>query len=139
MRQDPQQVQAGPAQPQRRRVMMAVAAIAGLALTRRLPAPFDAGAEFFETGGDLLGQLLKALGYRVDASAALTNADIELHLTRILRAPLAVLASDQDVKRRIRRNIEADYQAGDIRVVDGWWLSATEANCLELIERARAG
>lgn len=139
MKQDSQQVHADLAQPQRRQVMMAVAAIAGLALTGRSPAPLDTGAEFFETGGDLLGQLLKALGYRVDASAALANADIELHLSRILRAPLAVLASDQDLKRRIRRNIEADYQAGDIRIVDGWWLSATEANCLELIERLRAG
>lgn len=135
MRQDPEPVHEDLARPQRRQVIMALAAVASLASTMRSPALLDAG-------GDALGQLLKALGYDIDKSVALTNADVELHLARILRAPLAVLASDpsaQDLKRRIRRNIEADYRAGDIRVVDGWWLSATEANCLELIEQVRAG
>ena len=125
---------------QRRRVMAAVAAVAGLALTMTSPTLRNAGSDFFEKGSDGLGRLLKALGYEVNESVALTSADVELHVSRILRAPLAMLASDpsaQDLKHRIRRNIEADYQAGDIRVVDGWWLSATEASCLELIEQVR--
>lgn len=135
MRQDPEPVHEDLARLQRRQVMMAMAAVASLALTMRSPALLNAD-------GDPLGQLLKALGYDVDKSVALTNADVELHLTRILRAPLALLASDpsaQDLRQRIRRNIEADYQAGDIRVVNGWWLSATEASCLELIELVHAG
>jgi hypothetical protein len=125
------------AQPQRRQLMMAIAAIAGLALTTRLPALLNAGGD-----PDPLAQLLKALGYDAGESVALTNAEVELHLGRILRAPLAVLSSDpsaQELRQRIRRNIEADYRAGDIRVIDGWWLSATEANCLALIEQVRAG
>lgn len=135
MKQETQQVRGDEALPQRRQVMMAIAAVAGLALTLKPPALLDAS-------GDTLGQLLKALGYDAGKRATLTNADVELHLSRILRAPFAVLASDpsaQDLKRRICCNIEADYQAGDIRVVEGWWLSATEASCLELIEQVRAG
>lgn len=133
MSQDSEPLHAGLAQPQRREVMMAIAAIAGLALTAQSPALLDAGS-------DSLRRLLKALGYDVGRGPVLTNADVELHLSRILRAPLAGLASDssaQDLRQRIRRNIEADYRAGDIRVVDGWWLSATEANCLELLEQVR--
>lgn len=140
MSQDPRQLHEGLAQPQRRQVMLAVAAIAGLALTIKSPALIDAGADLVEAGSDLLGQMLQALGQ--EASVGVTNAAVELHLGRILRAPLATLAPDVsvlDLKDRIRRNIEADYRAGDIRVVNGWWLSATEANCLELIAQVSAG
>jgi hypothetical protein len=135
MSQDSEPMHEELAQPQRRQLMMAIAAIGGLALTAQSPELLDAGA-------DPLAQLLKALGYDAGKSVALTNADVELHLGRILRAPFVVLVSDpstQDLRQRIRRNIEADYRAGDIRVIDGWWLSATEANCLELIEQVRAG
>lgn len=142
MRQDLEQAHDDRVQPQRRQLMMAIAAIAGLSLTMRSPTLLNAGAEALETGRDLLAQLLNALGQQADRSMATTNAAVELQLSSILRAPLSVFASDvstHDLKQRIRRNIEADYQAGDIRIVDGWWLSATEANCLELIEQVRAG
>jgi hypothetical protein len=132
MSQDSEPVHADLAQPQRRQLMMAIAAIAGLALTRQSPALLSAG-------GDALRHFLKVLGYDVHNSVALTNADVELHLSRILRAPPASDPSPRDLKQRIRRNIESDYQAGDIRVVNGWWLSATEASCLELLEQVRAG
>lgn len=134
MSQDPEQVHEDLAQPQRRQVMMALTAIAGLALTVKSPAWFDAG-------GDLLGQLLQALGQKADKGIAMTDAAVDLHLSRILRTPLSALAPDasvQELKQRIRHNIEADYRTGDIRVVDGWWLSATEASCLELIEQVSA-
>jgi hypothetical protein len=135
MSQDSEPVQANLAQPQRRQLMMAIAAIAGLALTTQSPALLGAG-------GDALRHFLKVLGYDVHNGVALTNADVELYLSRILRVPLAALESHpsaRDLKERIRRNIEADYQAGDIRVINGWWLSATEASCLELLEQVRAG
>jgi hypothetical protein len=135
MSQDSEPVHEGLAQPHRRQLMMAIAAIAGLALTTQSPA-------WLSAGGDPLRRFLKALGYDMDNGVALASADVELHLSRILRVPLAVLASDpsaRELRQRIRRNIEEDYRAGDIRVIDGWWLSATEANCLELLEQVRAG
>ena len=140
MSQDTQQLHEGLAQPQRRQVMLAVAAIAGLALTIKSPAVMDAGVDLVEAGRDLLGRMLQALGQ--ERGVGVTNAAVELHLRRILGAPLAGLAPDVsvlDLKQRIRNNIEADYRAGDIRIVNGWWLSATEASCLELIEQVGAG
>lgn len=82
------------------------------------------------TASDLLQRVLRALGYD-DASAA-TTAAIDARLARILRTK-TLSAPTGDLKQRIRDNIAADYRAGALRVVDGWWLSETEADCLELI------
>jgi hypothetical protein len=140
MTQSPQQPGDEVAQPQRRQLI--IAAVAGIALGLKSSGasalPNDA------TAGELLGPLLEALGQDFDAGTvmAMTDVSLELHLSRILRAPAAALASlptAQELKQRILKNIEADYRAGEIRVVNGWWLSATEAYCLELIEQVRAG
>lgn len=127
------------AQPQRRQFILA--AVAGIALAMK--SPVLSALTDQRNGSALLGPLLEALGQDFDAGTelAMTEAALQLHLGRILRAPVVMLESPlstQEVKQRILRNIEADYRAGEIRVVDGWWLSATEAHCLELIEQVRA-
>jgi hypothetical protein len=127
-----------PAQPQRRQLIVAAASIAGIAMALQSPA-IAALAEESSAGNDLLAKMLAALGQEIDGQVAMTNAALELHLTRILRAPTMCDATVPDLKQRILQNIEADYKSGAIGIVDGWWLSQTEAHCLELIEQVRAG
>lgn len=130
-------------QPQRRHVIMAVAAVAGLAAAIKSPSAWM--AEGADASGALLARVLQALGEpvpeQVRGSRSVTHEAVEQYLVRILRIPLSELApdiSERDLKARIRDNIAADYRNGDIRIVAGWWLSAAEAQCLELIERVRA-
>ena len=128
----------------RRDLLLAVAAITGLA-----PHFMGGGRESGLAGSGLLRQVLQALGHGIDRNevdalgASILGASIDLQLARILRLPAAAVASQasgiDDLKRLIRDNIAADYRAGEIRVVNGWWLSATEASCLELIVAVRAG
>ena len=108
----------------RRFILAAAAAVVGLSAVR------FAGVV---TESDLLKRVLHALGHG-DESAA-TTAAIDARLARILRTK-TLSTSARDLKQRIRDNIEADYRAGALRVVDGWWLSETEADCLELIGRS---
>lgn len=43
--------------------------------------------------------------------------------------------SDADLRRRIRRNIISDFEAGRLSSVDGWVLSKTETHALNLRDR----
>lgn len=103
-------------------ILAAIATAAGLPAAVRFSG---AGAD-----SDLLKRVLQALGQGGENAA--TTATIEARLARIVRANVPS-ASAGALKQRIRANIQADYRAGAIRVVDGWWLSETEAECLELI------
>lgn len=89
---------------------------------------------------DLLKQVLQALGHADEAVA--TTTEIDARLTRILREPGRAdrpeFMDERYLRERIKYNIEADYRDGAIRVVDGWWLSHTEAECLELIAQVCA-
>ena len=120
--------------PLRRQVLQAAAGVVAMTLTMQLPA-----IAARETERELLARLLAALGESVDRPVVLNHAALEHHLTRILRAPAnTVESSTLELKQRVRANIEADYRAGELRVIDGVWLSATEAHCLELLEQVRA-
>lgn len=107
----------------RRQFILAATAVVGASLAARLPGSF--------VEDDLLQRVLRALGQENAPVAAV--AGIEDCVTSILGSPAACSESTEDLKHIIRRNIEADYLAGSIRVVNGWWLSRTEAECLELI------
>jgi hypothetical protein len=129
----------GPARWRRRDVLLAATAIAGTLLA--VPPIVGSGREPVVAGNALLKRVLQALGHGIDSNELVASASVDLQLARILRVPAAVFASQaptandvtSDLKQLIRHNIEADYRAGEIRVVNGWWLSATEASCLELI------
>lgn len=139
----------GPARWRRRDVLFAATAIAGALLAVKypgIPSLTSSGHELIAAQNALLKQVLQALGQGIGGNEAdaVMSASADLQLTRILRTPAAVIASQapasvSDLKQLIRENIEADYRAGDICVVNGWWLSATEASCLELIGAVRAG
>lgn len=107
----------------RRQFILAATAVVGASLAARLPGSF--------VEGDLLQKVLRALGHGNAPVAAV--AGMEECVTRILGSSVACSAPAEELKHIIRRNIEADYLAGSISVVNGWWLSRTEAECLELI------
>ena len=145
----------GQARWRRRDVLFAATALAGASVAMRypgIPSLASRGHEPIAAQNALLKQVLQALGQGIDSNAADaamsasvdSQPSVDSQLSRILRAPAAALASQApasvgDLKQLIRDNIEADYRAGEICVVNGWWLSATEASCLELIGSVRAG
>lgn len=127
-------------QPMRRRLMIAAVMAAAFGAEtasswEQMPRPANAHP--------LLQTMLEALGQRFDAMhlTGIEAAQIEPHLERVLRESLASSASwsAAQVRRCLRQHIEADYRDGELRVVHGWWLSATEAHCLELLEQLRLG
>lgn len=115
------------ARRRRQFILAAAAAIVGVPLASKLSGAM--------TGSDLLKQVLQALGHADEAVA--TTAQIDARLALILRDPHLTdrleLIDGAYLRRRIKDNIEADYRDGALRVVDGWWLSSTEAECVELI------
>ena len=91
---------------------------------------------------DLALRVIAVLGHESSANAALSTAHepvIESLLGQIFATPDAGPgelrhASAQMLRKRIRANIESDFSAGKITAVNGWWISDTEARCLELVD-----
>jgi hypothetical protein len=79
---------------------------------------------------------LASLETRVASDAELSLAQL---LTRISGlTPEGILAlSPHALRERLRSLIVADYAAGRIERVGGWWLSATEAGSVALARRVR--
>ena len=123
---------------QRRNFIVATSAVAMAVLAERLPGVKLAGAG--STYDELLARVLEALHHHPQGKFPVASDEkIRPLLARVLGAPADDLdsyatVSPAQLKQRIQDNIVSDYKQRRLRVVEGWWLSDTEAGCLELVE-----
>ena len=122
---------------QRRYVMIAASAAALAVLADRLPGT-QVGA-WRSKHEELLARVLEALHQPQVVLPVMDEDVVRSLLARVLDAPLHEIdsyagASISQLKQRIHGNIARDYENRKVRVIDGWWLSETEAGCLELLQ-----
>ncbi|HEY4366937.1 MAG TPA: hypothetical protein VGN07_06845 [Steroidobacteraceae bacterium] len=122
---------------QRRSFVAAASATAVLALAGGLSSAGPAGSKL----DALLARVLQALNHPAPGKPAGVLAGVDSLLARVLNISLGELDDyaqmpNATLRRRIQDNIALDYGQRHLRVIDGWWLSNTEADCMELIERS---
>jgi hypothetical protein len=126
---------------QRRYVMIAASAAAMAVLADRLPGTQIVA--WRPKHDELLARVLEALHQPQVVLPATDDDVVRSLLARVLDAPVHEIdsyasASISQLKQRIHGNIARDYANQKVRVVDGWWLSETEAGCLELLSAESA-
>jgi hypothetical protein len=127
----------GSAVDARRRVLGGVVAIiAGLALPwRQLREvaidPRHLGKRIAALLG--YGSQFPAMDFNESALASMLSAILQVDAADFRR--IASL-SDRELKTRIEGQITQDYSRGDIVNHHGWWIAATEAQCLALVGAA---
>jgi hypothetical protein len=121
---------------QRRHMMIAVSAAALVVLADRLPGMQVAASR--SKHEELLARVLEALHQPQPVSKAMDEGVARQLLARVLDATQHEFDSYASIsiphlRQRIQGNIVRDYENRKLRVIDGWWLSETEAGCLELL------
>jgi hypothetical protein len=121
---------------QRRHMMIVVSAAALVVLADRLPGMQVAASR--SKHEELLARVLAALHHPQLALKAIDEGIARPLLARVLGATPHEIDSYASVsvpqlRQRIQGNIVRDYENRKLRVIDGWWLSETEAGCLELL------
>ena len=126
--------------PRRRNFIVAASAVALALLSQRLPGVRRTGTG--SSHDKLLARVLEALHHHSPGGVrAVADEVIRPLLARVLNAPANELdnytnASAAQLQQRIQDSIALDYKERRLRVIEGWWLSETEAGCLELVEFA---
>ena len=117
-------------------------AIAGMGAAAALGSFIRASVQDEISATSLAQRVITVLGHGrssgifMSASTEHTSAELLAQILAVDDQELEKLrhVPEQALRKRIHGNVQSDFLAGNVTALNGWWISNTEARCLQLID-----